>query len=438
MEKSIYRGLYIVFLVIALLSSRVQAALDIVITQGVKGATPIAVVPFEWRGAQNKAPEDLANIISDDLGRSGRFAPLAEQNIPQISTEEQVEMRWSDWRRVGIHNVVIGKIVASTQGRYEVEFRLFDTLKQERITGLRDSVRAEDLRRTAHQISDIIYETLTGERGAFDTQIAYITETVITKEKSLFSLNVADSDGYNAFSVLESPHPIMSPAWAPNARDLAYVSFEKNRPRIFVQNLALGIRRQIAAFKGINGAPAWSPDGSRLALTLSKDGNPEIYVLYLEKEILKRLTNDINIDTEPAWSPDGKELVFTSNRGGRPQLYRVNANGGKPRRLTFEGKYNARAVFDPGGKRIAFVHAVKGKFRIAVLELATGEIQVLTKSQLDESPTFSPNGQMILYAATDSGGTALAAVSVDGRVRQRIAAEKGRLRDPAWSPFASP
>ena len=372
------------------------------------------------------------------LGVVADLLPFAKQSIPPISAKGRVEMRWSDWRRIGIHNVVIGKIIASTQGRYEIEFRLFDTLKQERITGLKDSVRVEDLRRTAHQISDVIYETLTGERGAFDTQIAYVTETIITKGKSLFSLNVADSDGYNALPVLESPHPIMSPAWAPNARDLAYVSFEKNRPRIFVQSLVRGVRRQVAAFKGINGAPAWSPDGSRLALTLSKDGNPEIYVLYLEKEVLRRLTNDANIDTEPTWSPDGKEIVFTSDRGGKPQLYRINANGGKPRRLTFEGTYNARAVFDPDGKRVAFVHAVKGKFRIAVLELATGEVQVLTKSRLDESPTFSPNGQMILYAATDSGGTTLAAVSVDGRVRQRIAAEKGRLRDPAWSPFASP
>ncbi|MEM7250407.1 MAG: Tol-Pal system beta propeller repeat protein TolB [Pseudomonadota bacterium] len=426
----------VVGLALAMMTLPSMAALDIVITQGVKGAAPIAVVPFGWTGT-GRQPEALADIISNNLGRSGRFAPLAANTMPGIPSEPS-EVRWSDWRRINMHNLVIGRVAPATQGRYEVEFRLFDTLKETRIAGFRDTVAATDLRRTAHQISDIIYEALTGERGAFDTQIAYVTENVIAKDKRIFALNVADSDGYNAFPVLESPHPIMSPAWAPNARDLAYVSFEKNRPRIFVQDLSRGTRRELAAFPGINGAPAWSPDGTRLALTLSKDGNPEIYVMHVQSKAVTRITNNSSIDTEPTWSPDGKTLVFTSNRGGRPQLYQVAASGGRAERLTFEGVYNSRAVFDPDGTQLAFVHGVQGGFRIAVLDLETGEIRVLTNSRLDESPTFSPNGQMILYAATDSGGATLAAVSVDGRVRQRIAVERGRLRDPAWSPFASP
>ncbi|MCH9671440.1 MAG: Tol-Pal system beta propeller repeat protein TolB [Gammaproteobacteria bacterium] len=424
-------------LLLALAPLRAFAALDIVITEGVKGASPIAVIPFAWAGAGKGAPQELATIISSNLGRSGRFAPLAEKNMPSLPSDP-AQIRWEDWRRIGIYNLVIGKLTPAAQGRYDVEFRLFDTQKMERIAGLRDTVLAGDLRRTGHQISDIIYETLTGERGAFDTQIAYVTERAVGKKERRFVLNVADSDGYNAFQVLESPHPIMSPAWAPNARDLAYVSFENNRPRIFVQDLIKGLRREVAAYPGINGAPAWSPDGTRLAMTLSKDGNAEIYVLHLKTGVLNRITNNASIDTEPTWSPDGQDLVFTSDRGGKPQLYRVAARGGSAQRLTFDGAYNSRAVFDPDGSQIAFVQGVKGKYQIAVLDFASGEVRTLTKSRLDESPTFSPNGQMILYAATDSGGSTLAAVSVDGRVRQRIAVERGRLRDPAWSPFASP
>ena len=437
LRKGVARCLFSMVILMTLAPYHTQGALDIVITQGTKGAIPIAVVPFGWSAAEQRSPpEDLATIIASNLGRSGRFAPVAVQNMPSQPTRLS-EIDWNIWRKRNIYNIVIGNITPSQSG-YDIEFRLFDTLKQEQIAGLRDYIQARDLRRTGHQISDIVYETLTGERGAFDTQIAYITEIITGKNKSVFALNVADSDGHNAFPILESSSPIMSPAWAPNARELAYVSFENKRPSIFVQNLSLGTRQEVAAYPGINGAPAWSPDGTQLALTLSKDGNPEIYILNLKNKALKRLTHDPNIDTEPTWSPNGRELIFTSDRGGRPQLYRIGINGDGLKRLTFKGGYNARAIFAPDSSRTAFVHANQGKYHIAVLELTTGNIQVLTRGLLDESPTFAPNGRMILYAATDAQGATLAAVSVDGRVRQRIAAKKGRIRDPAWSPFASP
>jgi TolB protein len=264
------------------------------------------------------------------------------------------------------------------------------------ITGYELDARPDELRRIAHQISDIIYEALTGERGAFDTRIAYVTE-MKTGGASVYALNVADSDGFNPQVVLESKAPIVSPAWSTDGRLLAYVSFEGGRPRIFAQNVATGTRQVIAAFPGLNGAPAWSPDGKHMAMTLSKDGNAEIYVMNINTRVLRRLTTGGAIDTEPAWAPDGKSLVFTSDRGGTPQIYRIPpAAGGRATRLTFEGKYNSRATFAPDGKSIALIHGSKGTFRTAVLDLENKALRVLTKTTLDESPSFAPNGSMLL------------------------------------------
>ena len=416
-------------------------ALRIEITRGLESATPIAVARFGWSGSGPASPESVSTIIAADLARSGRFAPL--QELPQHPLRKE-EVRWSDWRRLRVGSLVIGSIgqAAGAGAReYQVEYRLFDTFTGAQLAGKRyPRVLPDQLRWVAHLISDEIYYALTGERGAFATRIAYVTETAGREGEVAYTLNVADSDGGSPVVLRTSPYPIMSPSWSPDGRWLAYVSFDGGRSRIMMQELATGLRREVTGFPGINGAPAFSPDGRRLALTLSREGSPDIYVMDIESGELRRLTSGPDIDTEPAWSPDGRTLVFTSDRsGGRPQLFRIPASGaGAPERLTFTGRYNARAAFSPDGSRLVFVHdESNGDYRIAVMELGDESIEVITNGRLDESPTFAPNGRLILYATTEDGRSALAAVSIDGRFRQRLSIDDTGVRDPAWSPGLS-
>ena len=414
-----------------------QDVLKIRITQGREGAQPIAVAPFGWTGTSDRAPVPIGQVIADDLQRSGRFAAVPFADLP--SEPHRVEdVNFQDFRILGTPNLVIGTLTEQPGGRFLVEFRLFDVFSANQLTGFQTEASLPELRRKAHQISDIIYERLTGERGAFDTRIAYVTESRGAGGSRRYTLSIADSDGHDPHTVLESQAPVLSPSWSPDGRQLAYVSFEDNNPRIYIQELASGRREQVSSFPGLNSAPTFSPDGSRLALTLSKDGNPEIYVLYIRSRRLQRITNNPAIDTEPAWSPDGRSLVFTSDRGGTPNVYRVDANGGREERLTFEGRYNSRATYSPDGNKLAFVHGREGAFRIATLDLENGALRILTDSRLDESPSFAPNGSMILYATSDSEGSSLAAVSTDGGVRQRLGVELQAVREPAWSPFRTP
>jgi len=413
------------------------AALTIQITKGREGATPIAVVPFAFEGAGKPPAEDLAAIVAADLARSGRFDPLERADLPGRPSElSQVD--FTDWRLLRTTHLVIGKVRAVPGGQYAVEFWLADVFGGRHVAFNPVNAAPRDLRRTAHQISDAVYRELTGERGAFDTRIAYVTEHG-RGDARRYELNVADSDGHGAQVVVRSGAPLMSPAWSPDGRQLAYVSFEAKRPQIFVQDVGTGERRRLTSYPGLNGAPAFSPDGRSLALTLSKDGNPEIYVQHLASGRLRRLTVNGAIDTEPSWSPDGQWIAFTSDRGGSPQVYRVPADGGgRAERVTFEGAYNARPRYSPDGGALAMVHGNDGIFRIAVLDLANGALRVLTDTYLDESPSFAPNGSMILYATSTAQGSALAAVSIDGTVQQTLVERSGAAREPAWSPFRAP
>jgi TolB protein len=409
-----------------------QAILTIEITQGVDTGIPIAVVPFRWSGS-GQPPQAIADIIEQDLGRSGRFLTLSRKEFVSFPADER-DVIYKEWRVIKAEALVVGTIAPAGPGRYEVQFRLFDVFKQGRLAELRYTVTTAMLRTVAHQIADVVYEKLTGEPGAFNTRIAYVTRET-TRRGAEYRLQIADSDGYDPKTLRRSTEPLLSPAWSLDGRRIAYVSFEDKRPKIYIENLADNRRELLSETPGINGAPAWSPDGKRLALALSKDGNPEIYTMELATRQLRRLTNDSAIDTEPAWSPDGRTLVFTSDRAGRPQLYRMSADGRETQRLTFEGDYNARPSYAPDGRSLVLVSAVQGRFRIATLKLDTGALQVLTDTSLDESPSFAPNGRMILYATEVQGRGVLASVSADGRVRQLYRLEEGDVREPAWSPY---
>jgi len=416
-----------------------QAVLNIEITQGLDEGSPIAVVPFAWQG-QGEAPQEVSRIIASDLHRSGFFRPLAESDLIARPHEAR-QVNYANWRALNVAHLVVGKVLAQQDGSYAVQFQLLDVYRRSQLAGYSLRVQAKDLRRAAHQISDIIYKAITGKRGAFDTFIAYITVTRDQNKKATYKLAIADSDGHNEQVVYQSKQPILSPSWSPDGKNLVFVSFARGRPEIYVQNILNQQTRRVAAFPGLNGAPAWSPDGKYLALTLSKDGNPEIYLMNMANQQLRRITNNYAIDTEPAWLPDGKGLVFTSDRGGSPQLYQVALSSqgaaSRPERLTFEGNYNARGAVSPDGRYIAMVHRQEGSYRIAVLERNTGLFRVLTDSRLDESPSFAPNGSMIIYATEDKYRGVLAAVSVDGRAQQRLRLQQGDVREPAWSPFRS-
>jgi TolB protein len=411
-----------------LLSFNARAELTVEITKGAGGGIPIAIVPF----GQDLAGDNIGAIVAADLGRSGRFKTLPGESMPEQPTAPE-QIQFPVWKALGQDNLVIGQVRPGGGGQYVAQFHLFDAVRGNVITTLSIPFSAPELRKTAHRIADIIYQQLTGEPGAFNTRVAYVTVSGAGKERD-YQLLVADTDGFNPQSIINSKEPIMSPAWSPDGRKIAYVSFEDKTAAIFVQTLASGDREKISETPGINGAPAWSPDGGQLAMTLSKDGNPDIYVMSLGSRLLRRLTDHYAIDTEPNWSKDGRSIVFTSDRGGKPQLYLVSAGGGAPQRLTYEGDYNARGVFSPDGKSLAMVHGNGGDYRIAVMDLGSKAIRVLTKGRLDESPGFAPNGSMILYASRGARGGQLAAVSIDGKVQQSLRFEGGEVRQPAWSP----
>ena len=417
-----------------LLAGTAHAELTIRITQGIGKQTPIAVVPFGFEGQTAAAPLDVDGVIAADLERSGRFAPIDQGNMLQRPTTG-VEVDFDDWTILGVEALVVGRVTQTGENAYSVQFQLFDVLRREQLVGYRMPASRGTMRRTAHRLADMIYERLTGIQGVFATQVAYVTVSG-QGDNRLYQLVVADADGENEFTIMESPDPIMSPAWSPDSRQLAYVSFEGDVSSIFVQTLRTGNRVKVSSRPGINGAPAFSPDGRRLVLTLGgADGNLDIHVLDLASRELSRITSNRAIDTEGSWSPDGNEIYFTSDRSGGPQIYKVPASGGTPERVTFEGSYNARPRLSPNGEKLAMVHLDRGNYRIAVMDLGRDDFLVLSAGRQDESPSFAPNSDTLIYATRQSRNGVLETVTADGLVRQQLASGQGDVREPVWSPF---
>jgi TolB protein len=411
------------------LPSFAQLRLDI--TQGVRDAVPIAVVPFG--GQAGGATTDVAAVIANDLQMSGRFAPLAQSDLVANPTTG-AEIRFEDWRLLKSDYIVVGAVSPDASG-LAVRFELYNVRTGASLLAQTLSTPERSLRATAHRIADLVFERLTGIAGAFSTRIAYVAVSGQAPQKR-YKLIVADADGFNPRTVTESTEPIMSPAWSPDGQSLAYVSFEGKASAIYVQRLATGERRRVSARAGINGAPAWSPDGGRLAVTLSRDGNLDLYVLDLATQSLARITSDEAIDTEAEWSRDGQSLYFTSDRAGSAQVYQVAlAEPRRAERVSFTNGYNARPRVSPDGKELAIVTLDRGGYRIGVFELTSRNLRVLTSAQQDESPSFAPNGAMLIYATREQGRGALAIISSDGAFQQRLSSEQGDVRDPAWSPL---
>lgn len=432
MQRLARRIVWTVALLMA--SAAAHAQLVIEITRGQENAVPIAIVPFGW-DSSGAAPFDVAEVVAADLQRSGRFAPLDRKDmIDRPSSGDQI--RFQDWRYLKSDFIAVGKLTPEGGDRYSAQFELYNVLTGQRLTGQKLSTNAAGMRAMAHRISDLIFEQLTGIRGAFSTRIAFISAEG-TPPQQRYKLIVSDADGENQRVIANSSEPLMSPAWSPDGQSLAYVSFESKASAIYVQTLSTGERRRVSARAGINGAPAWSPDGRMLALTLSrKDGDVDIYTLDLSSQVLTRMTFDPGIDTEPVWSIDGRKIYFNSDRAGGPQIYEVDVNQpNRATRVTFDGSYNARPRISPDGKQLAVVYLDRGNYRIASVDLQSKAVQVLSQGRQDESPSYAPNGATIIYATQDRGRGVLAIVSSDGRVQQKLAASAGDVREPVWGPF---
>ena len=433
----------------ALLMALAKAEIDIVITSGMDNARPVAVLPFSWRAvAGSSAPHDVATVVGADLRRSGRFNPMARHELlQQVDRYEDVELEL--WREKGIEAVVVGYVEPQPDGRLKVGYELVDVFRKQqevrngelvnvdrnRLDAYTTFVQPNELRFHAHWIADRVYERLTGEKGAFATRIAYVS--VDKSQSQPYRLMVADSDGFAPQTLFASTQPLMSPAWSPDAQQLAYVSFENGRSEVYIQDIYIAdSRKRVAAFEGINSAPSFSPDGRRLALTLSRDGNAEIYVLDLVSFRFSRITDNINsIETEPNWTPDGQSLLFTSDRGRGPQIYKQNLASNKARRVTWEGNYNASASLTPDGKTMVLINRTNGIFHVAVQDMETNSLQTLTQTSLDESPSLAPNGSMVIYATVYRDKQVLSVVSTDGRFKARLPSKQGEVKAPVWSPY---
>ena len=414
----------ILFLLLPIIA---KAELTVEVVGGAAQQIPIAIVPFSVQASPTQIAQDnISTVIGADLRLSGLFRVLETRGVTS-QPHTLSEVKYSDWASIQAQALTIGTVESLPGNRLKISFRLLDVLKQNQLLAMEFNITPAQQRATAHKIADMIYEKLTGEKGVFATRITYVN-----KENGRYSLQVADADGFNAQTVVSSKEPLISPSWSPDGTKLAYVSFEKKKPVIFVQSLVSGQRIVLANFKGNNSAPTWSPDGTKLAIVLTYSANSQIYVINADGTGLQQISFSNGIDTEPEWSPDGASIYFTSNRGGGPQIYRMPASGGDAKRVTFEGAYNVSPHLSTDGKLMTFIKQTPAGFKVAVQDLATGQVQTLSDTSQDESPSFAPNGRMILYATSIGGKGSLAAVSVDGRVKQRLKDTGGDVREPSW------
>ncbi|GIL06500.1 MAG: hypothetical protein AMXMBFR72_33450 [Betaproteobacteria bacterium] len=413
------------FALVVLAAGAADAQLRVEITGVGSNQFPIAVANFQRDG---QVPQEVDAIIRANLQRSGLFRLI---DTGGAALPENAAVAHGEWKARGADALVVGSIARLADGRFDIRFRLYDTVKQVQLDGLSYVSTANDLRLNAHRISDRIYEKLTGDKGVFATRIAYVVQL----GRNQYELHVADADGGNAQPALRSREPIISPAWSFDGARLAYVSFESQKPVVYVHTLATGERRAVANFRGSNSAPAWSPDGRTLAVVLTRDGISQIYSIGVDGNNLRRLTNSGAIDTEPVFSPDGRHIYFTSDRGGGPQIYRMSPTGADVQRVTFNGDYNVSPRVSPDGRQIAYVGRRDGRFQVHVMELATGQELAVTDTVMDESPSFAPNGRLLLYATEVNGRGILASASTDGRVRTRLSGPSGDVREPTWGPF---
>jgi len=425
--------------VICLCSWSVNAELSIQITQGVDNPIPIAVVPFSNESG-GFFSEDVSQIVINDLEQVGEFRALSRANMLSMPSGEQ-EVFYRDWRILAQDYLLIGKINQQPGSQLvQVQYEFFDINREMKLAGEVLTGSVTQLRDIGHTISNVVFEQVTGIPGAFTSEILYIVSESAGPEMSLFRLEKADYDGARPQTLLESGEPIMSPSWSPNGQDVAYVSFETDLPRIYIQNIATGQRRQITNYPNINSSPVWSPDGTMLAMVLSKDGSPDIYVQDLNNNQLIRITDHPAIDTEPSWTPDGRHIVFMSDRTGQPQIYQIElgANSYNVERLTYDCFQCAKAKFLPDGLNLVHVRRETRQsptYQIAILNIETLRVITLTGTSLDESPSVAPNGSMIMYATKFNGRGVLDAVSIDGRVKFRLPSSQGDVREPSWSPF---